>query len=207
MPVGWSLGIAHNYGCPCLLAVLRSSQSYRNRSSSQVTTNQSAVVVKRGIRPMGMPMVLPTQASDGLTSTRVSRGYPDVPATALWVALRIAELGPGTDEGVEDGSQVEQDGDRNAGFEDDTDFQAAPLRTARERSLVAAGQKVIDVGVRLLKALMAALLRQSAALSTAASVEPWESLLWHTQTVQRGVEDMAAALIPPQVSIRCSACL
>lgn len=33
-------------------------------------------------------------------------------------------------------------------------------------------------------------------------VEGWESLVWHSKSLQRGVEDLGAAMYPPQVR-RC----
>eukprot|EP00200_Dunaliella_tertiolecta_P004377 CAMPEP_0202355320 /NCGR_PEP_ID=MMETSP1126-20121109/10266_1 /ASSEMBLY_ACC=CAM_ASM_000457 /TAXON_ID=3047 /ORGANISM="Dunaliella tertiolecta, Strain CCMP1320" /LENGTH=379 /DNA_ID=CAMNT_0048947921 /DNA_START=59 /DNA_END=1198 /DNA_ORIENTATION=+ len=92
----------------------------------------------------------------------------------------------------DEGSQgLEEDGSSSV-----CDFEAGPF-SAKDRDVAAAGQALMGVAANTLKLLSRHLLLGSDSL-VGAPVEAWENCVWHAKNLQSSVEDLGAAMYPPQ---------
>jgi hypothetical protein len=81
----------------------------------------------------------------------------------------------------------------------DLDFEAEEMGYW-ERQLLTASIQLVQASAAVLKAFGKALLQGPALAAGSEALDGWESCLWHTQHLRRAVEDLGAAMYPPQVS-------
>ncbi|KAF5840708.1 hypothetical protein DUNSADRAFT_15803 [Dunaliella salina] len=97
------------------------------------------------------------------------------------------------------------------------DYEAGPF-SARDKDVAAAGRALMGVAGQTLKLLSRHLLLGSDNL-VGAPVEAWENCVWHAQNLQSTIEDLGAAMYPPQeldeieglnegleISVQCIVC-
>lgn len=70
-----------------------------------------------------------------------------------------------------------------------------------ERQLLSASIQLLQASIAVVKAFGKALLQGPALQAGSEGLESWESCLWHTKHLRRAVEDLGAAMYPPQVRV------
>lgn len=74
-----------------------------------------------------------------------------------------------------------------------------------ERQLLTASIALLQASAAVVKAFGRALLQGPVLASGSESLEGWESCLWHSKHLRRAVEDLGAAMYPPQVCAAAAA--
>lgn len=80
----------------------------------------------------------------------------------------------------------------------DLDFEADEM-SYWERQLLTASLALLEASTAVVKAFGKALLQGPGLVAGSEVLDGWESCLWHTKHLRRAVEDMGAAMYPPQV--------
>jgi hypothetical protein len=81
----------------------------------------------------------------------------------------------------------------------DLDFEAEEM-SYWEQQLLTASIQLVQASAAVLKAFGKALLQGPGLAAGSEALDGWESCLWHSQHLRRAVEDLGAAMYPPQVS-------
>lgn len=87
---------------------------------------------------------------------------------------------------------------RPAAADVDLDFEADEM-SYWERQLLTASIALVQASAAVVKAFGRALLQGPVLASGSESLDGWESCLWHSKHLRRAVEDLGAAMYPPQV--------